>query len=161
MAAVVEGRADRRRIQGQGIRTISANVSGLRWCVLLTAAAQGRRRALRRERPRRLRNRGLPRPCGPRRSSSARRTLTSPTGAPRSSNSRGQTALRGPDEKIPKKSWGSQKKSSGGWGVCVGRWLLKPAPAFVSGKAPPGPRFQAAARLPGFVIRPVKPMTSA
>ena len=36
---VAEGRADRRGLQGQGIRTISANVSGVRWCVLLTAVA--------------------------------------------------------------------------------------------------------------------------
>ena len=101
---VAEGRADRRRLQGQGIRTISANVSGLRWCVFVdsggprppTRAKTGKAPAV--EEP------------GPPASLWAKKVFLSGTHpnkshwCPRSSNSRGQTALRGPDEKIPKKS---------------------------------------------------------
>ena len=53
-------------------------------------------------------------------------------------------------KKSQKKSWGppgSQKKSSGGWGACAGRWLLKPAPCLCQRKSPRWPSVWAADKL--------------
>ena len=46
-----------------------------------------------------------------------------------------------------KPGWKNPKKIQG-WGVCAGRWLLKPDPAFVHAKIPPGV---------GFSTRPWRP----